>query len=211
MLVIDEAPAPCFNGRMVKAVIFDLNGVFIQSPKLSDRFQERFGIPASDFLLVLKEIMARVRTPGAGDAFAYWQPYLKVWSIELTKGEFFNFWFSAEKEVPEMVELARNLKNRGVKVFILSNNFVERAAYYDANFPFLREVADTVYYSWQTGFVKPNPEAYRKILSDNNLKPEECVYFDDAQENIDAAKSLGIASFRYQGSGETKERVKQLL
>lgn len=195
---------------MVKAVIFDLNGVFIQSPKLSDRFQERFGIPASDFLPVLKEIMAKVRLPGAGDAFAYWQPYLDVWGAKLSKEEFFKFWFSAEKEVPEMISLARDLKIRGVKVFILSNNFVERAAYYNANFPFLKEVIDTLSYSWQTGFVKPNPEAYKKVLADNNLKPGECVYFDDAQENASVAQSLGMRAFHFTNPHDVRKHIEEL-
>ena len=35
---------------MIKAIIFDLNGVFIKSPKLSDRFKERFNVSENDFL-----------------------------------------------------------------------------------------------------------------------------------------------------------------
>ena len=34
---------------MIKAVIFDLNGIFIQSPKLSDRFKD-FNIDTALFL-----------------------------------------------------------------------------------------------------------------------------------------------------------------
>jgi len=39
----------------MKAIIFDLNGVFIESPYLSDRFAVRFGVPKQDFLIVLKK------------------------------------------------------------------------------------------------------------------------------------------------------------
>ena len=98
-----------------------------------------------------------------------------------------------------MIELVKKLRNRGVKIFVLSNNFVERANYYKKTFPFLEEIFDKVYYSWQTGFVKPNPEAYKKLLADNNLKPEECIYFDDSKENIEVAKKLGIQSFVFEG------------
>ncbi|KKQ96345.1 MAG: hypothetical protein UT42_C0035G0004 [Candidatus Falkowbacteria bacterium GW2011_GWA2_39_24] len=95
---------------MIKATIFDLNGIFIQSPNLSDRFKESFGVETKDFLLALKEIMAKVRKPDVEDAFNYWKPYLQKWNINLTKENFFNFWFSAEKEVPELTELARQIK-----------------------------------------------------------------------------------------------------
>ena len=184
---------------MTKAIIFDLNGVFIQSPYLSDRFQEKFGISSEKFLPVLKEIMAKTRKSDAGDSFNYWKPYLKKWGVELTKEQFFDFWFNGERKMPEMIELTKELKYKGVKIFILSNNFIERADYYKKTFPFLKEIFDKVYYSWQTGFVKPDPEAYKKLLADNNLKPEECIYFDDSKENIEVAKKLGIQSFIFEG------------
>lgn len=191
---------------MIKAVIFDLNGIFIQSPRLSDRFREKFGIPTEEFLPVLKEIMAKVRKPGAGPSFVYWKPYLEKWGINLTREKFFDFWFGAEKAIPELIEMARQMKAKGFKLFILSDNFMERAAYYGKNFPFLN-IFDKVYYSWQTGFVKPDPEAFKNLLSENNLKPEECIYFDDSAENIEAADSLGIKAFLFEGT----ERVKSML
>ncbi len=194
---------------MIKAIIFDLNGVFIQSPYLSDRFQEKFGISAEKFLPVLKEIMAKARKPNADNSFNYWKPYLKKWGVELTEKQFFDFWFKAEKKAPEMIELAEKLKDRGVKIFILSNNFIERADYYKKTFPFIEEFFDKVYYSWQTGFVKPDPEAYKKLLADNNLKPKECIYFDDSKENIEVAKKLGIKSFLFEGIDNIKRLLKE--
>ena len=59
---------------MLKAVIFDLNGVFILSPKLSERFEKDFGIVSEIFLPRLNEIMEWVRKPQAGPAFDYWEP-----------------------------------------------------------------------------------------------------------------------------------------
>jgi len=197
----------------IKTIIFDLNGVFVRSEKLSDRFKEKFGVSSDDFLPALKEIMAKVRLPDAEDAFSYWKPCLDMWGVNLSRDDFFNFWFSGEKEAPAMIELARTLKGKGVKIFILSNNFKERTAYYDAQFPFLREVADKVYYSWQTGFVKSGPEAYKKLLADNKLKPEECLFFDDSQENVELARTLGIKSFIFGGIDKTREvlRAEKIL
>ncbi len=191
---------------MNKAIIFDLNGVFIQSPKLSERFFAELGVPTDEFLPALKEIMAKVRLPNAGSSYNYWKPYLEKWNIDLSEAEFFDFWFGAEKENKEMVGLARELKAKGYKIFILSNNFIERARYYDQQFPFLKEISDKVYYSWQTGFVKPDPEAYRFLLTENNLKPEDCTYFDDSQENIEVARELNIKAYMFKNlAGLEKE------
>ena len=192
---------------MIKAVIFDLNGVFIQSPKLSDRFHEKFGVPPTEFVVALKDIMPKVRLPNAGNTFSYWKPCLDKWSIGLSEEEFFDFWFSAEKEDEEMVVLARELKAKGLRIFILSNNFAERANFYAKNFSFLKEISDKIYYSWKTGFVKPNIEAYRLILSENNLKPEECVYFDDVEENIKVASSLRVNSYIFKDAETTRKII----
>jgi phosphoserine phosphatase len=110
---------------MIKAIIFDLNGIFIQSPKLSDRFHDKFGVSIEEFLPVLKEIMAIVRKPNAGHAFNYWKSYLERWGVNLTKEQFFDFWFSAEKENTELVKTAKQIKKKGIKIFILSNNFLQ--------------------------------------------------------------------------------------
>lgn len=193
---------------MIKVIIFDLNGVVIQSPKFSDIFCVKFGVPVENFLPALKEIMAKVRQPNAGSAFAYWKPYLDKWGTTLSEKEFFDFWFSSEKENTEMTELAKNLRQRGIKLFILSNNFAERTKYYDEHFPFLKELFEKVYYSWQTGFIKPDPRALKNLLDENNLKPEECAYFDDSEANIQVATNLGIKSFIFRNAKNTEEITK---
>jgi len=192
---------------MIEAVVFDLNGVFIQSPRLSDRFEEKFHVSGDKFYDVLQEIMPKVRKPRAEDSFNYWKPHLKDWGLNLNKEQFFDFWFSGEKEVPEMINLARKVKENGTKIFILSNNFTERAKYYDENFPFLKDF-DKVYYSWQTGFVKPDLEAYKNLLRENNLQPEQCLYFDDSAKNIKAASSLGIISYLFKDTQDLQAILK---
>lgn len=191
---------------MIKAVIFDLNGVFIKSPKLSDRFKERFNVSENDFLMALKEIMSKVRLPKANDIFSYWKPYLLKWELDLSKKDFLDFWFSVEKEDKEMINFARKLKKKGLKIFILSNNFAERTNYYSQNFHFFN-IFDKVYYSWQTGFVKPDIEAYKNILKDNNLKSEEVVYVDDSKENIESASRLGIKGILFENLEQIKEQL----
>jgi len=191
--------------QMIKAIIFDLNGIFIQSPNLSARFQEKFGVPIEEFLSALKVIMPKVRKFNKGNNFAYWKPFLEKWNVNLTEEKFFNFWFSGEKENLKLVELAKQIKKKGIKIFILSNNFKERSNYYLDNFQFLKEIPDKIYFSWQTGFVKPDPKAFENLLSENNLKPEECLYFDDSERNIEVANGLGINAFLFKDIEDFKK------
>lgn len=195
---------------MTKAIIFDLNGVFIQSRKLSDRYKKEFGVSDEEFMPALNEVLDKARLPNAGDSFLLWKPYLEKWNINFSREEFFDFWFSAEKENPEMITLAKKIKEQGIKIFILSNNFKERTEYYNAHFPFIKEISDGVYYSWQTGFLKSNIRAYQNLLSKNGLKGEDCVYFDDKEENIKLASGLGMKSFVFKDAKDT-ENILNLL
>lgn len=192
---------------MISAVIFDLNGVFIKGPKLNEVFRDKFGISAEQFLPVLTDVMAKIRLPNADDSFKYWQPHFQKWGLEIARQDFFNLWFFSEKEVPEMIALARELKEQGLKILIFSNNFVERSEYYGRQFPFLKEIFDKIYYSWQTGLVKPDPRAFENLLTKEGLRPEECLYFDDKQENIETAKNLRIQAFLFEGANKTREIV----
>lgn len=197
--------------KNIKAIIFDLNGVFTLSRKLSDRFREDFGIGEEVFLPVLKEIMAQVRKPGARDMYSYWQPHLEKWKVPLNENQFLNYWFASEKENSEMIEIAEELKRKGITLFILSNNLRERTKYYNEQFSFLNTLFEKVYYSWQTGFIKPDRRAYQLVLEENNLRPEECLYFDDSQTNVDVATALGIESYLFVGSADVKQKLSEVL
>jgi putative hydrolase of the HAD superfamily len=195
---------------MIKAAIFDLNGIFLQSPKLSDRFQKDFGVPTSAFLPKLSEIMDKVRQPNAGKAFDYWQPVLKEWNVNFSEQEFWDYWFKAEIPSETMIAFARELRSKGIRVFILSNNFKERADYY-GHYPWIHDVVGKAYFSWQTGFVKPDPRAWGLILKENGLKPEECIYFDDQEKNLKAAEGVGITSFMFTSEAELEKILRKII
>ncbi len=192
---------------MLKAIIFDLNGVFVKSHEfLSERILRDFRIPEDKFIPVLNHVLNQARKPEVTESWSLWEPELKNLGIKFTREEWWDYWFRYEREDISMLNLARELKAQGMKIFIISNNFVERANYYRENFSFayLKETADKIYFSFETGFKKPDPEAYLNILRENDLNPEDCIYFDNAPENIEAANRLGIESYLFENSVITK-------
>jgi len=195
---------------MIKAIIFDLNGIFIQSPMLSERVAKDFGVPVPEFLGELGSIMDKVRKPGAGESFQYWEPQLRKWGITLNEQEFWDFWFKAETVSEPMIAFARTLKQKGLKVFLLSNNFKERAGYY-GQYPWLTDTVEKAYFSYETGLVKPDPKAWQLVLGENQLKPEECLYFDDQEKNTRAAESIGIKSFVFTGQSVLESEINKLI
>ena len=39
---------------------------------------------------------------------------------------------------------------------------------------------------------KPEPEIFLELLRCEGAEPQDCIFFDDSQENCDAARSMGI-------------------
>lgn len=189
---------------MSKTAIFDLNGVFLISPYLSTRFVGKYGVPREKFLLALSKVMAVARQPGLNSSYALWAPYLDEWNVDLSEDAFFYFWFSAEKENTEMVALAKELKTHDWNLVLLSNNFKERCVYYRQEFDFLT-LFDRVYFSWETGLVKPDIVCYERIMRDFGVVADDCYYFDDSEKNIAVASSLGIHSYLFKDASTTRK------
>ncbi|MDP3639635.1 MAG: hypothetical protein Q8R53_00335 [Nanoarchaeota archaeon] len=195
---------------MIKAVIFDVNGVFLESGFLSNRLAKDFSVPALEVVAALKAIMPLVRRPEAPSCYQLWEPYLQRWNVSLDEKEFFDYWFSGEHLVPEMVRYTQQLRKK-VNVFLLSNNFRERTIYYRQQYPELFAAVNKAYFSWETGYVKPEESAWKNILTENKLVPKQCVYFDNDEENVAAARGLGLHAEHWKGLKRAKGVLEKLL
>ena len=95
-------------------------------------------------------------------------------------------------------------------VITLSNNFKERADYY-GHYPWMHDAMDKTYFSWQTGLVKPDIEAWKLVLKEFSLAPSEALYFDDQEKNLNAAESLGIKAFMFTTPEDARATIEVAL
>lgn len=51
---------------------------------------------------------------------------------------------------------------------------------------------EKVYYSYEMGLRKPQPEIFTTIMNKHDLSPKRTLFVDDKKENTDAAESLGL-------------------
>lgn len=96
------------------------------------------------------------------------------------------------------IPMIQDLKDKGYKVYYLSNwsawthNLLQEAGKFD----FL-ELMDGGVFSYDAGYMKPNEEIYKILLNKYKINPEEAVFFDDTEENIEAANKLGIQGIHF--------------
>lgn len=97
--------------------------------------------------------------------------------------------------LPDGLALLETLDAAGIPLYALTNWSAETFPYARANFPLLGRFRD-ILVSGEIGLIKPDPAFYRlmfdRIARDlPDLQPEELVFIDDVEHNVQAARALG--------------------
>lgn len=87
--------------------------------------------------------------------------------------------------------LIDKLKDKGIKVLVLSNYGRDAYEASEKIFEFLKHIDGGVI-SCYVKTVKPEPEIYDAIIEKYGLDPAKALFFDDRLENVHAARSKGI-------------------
>ena len=98
----------------------------------------------------------------------------------------------------KLVAMILKLKSRGFKTILLTNSnvgFFERMIH--PKYPQFKDLFDDIIISSEIGMTKPGKDIYLYALKKNGLKPEESLFIDDSQINVDGAIELGINGFLY--------------
>lgn len=105
----------------------------------------------------------------------------------------------------KMKELLEELHKK-FKLYILSNQMSYRTTYIkeheDIHF------FDKLFFSSEIMFIKPDARAFQHVLREINAKPEECIFIDDLEKNVDAARELGIDGILFTNIAKLIEDLK---
>ena len=101
----------------------------------------------------------------------------------------------------EKIKKIKELREKGYRVVMLSNtndghwDEIERkfTAVAGEN---IEECFDALYLSYKMHRRKPEEEIFLELLTNEKAKPEDCIFFDDSQENCEAARSIGITAVK---------------
>jgi putative hydrolase of the HAD superfamily len=114
---------------------------------------------------------------------------------------------------PEMIAYVRDLRDRGLRTALLTNNVREWEPRWRALLPEIDEVFEVVVDSAFVGARKPEPEIYRLTLErlGGGVEPHECVFVDDLEPNCDTARRLGMAAVRFESFDQARAAVEEVL
>lgn len=194
--------------------MFDADGVVIHSEMFSVQYQKEYDVSGDDMTPFFKGDFQDCMI-GKADLIEVVSPRLAKWKRKGTVHEFLQFRFKSEHSVDErMVANIKNLRKKGIRCYLATNQEKYRAQYMKKDMGF-EELFDTVFSSAEIRHKKPDKEFYKFVLheikKEYEIDPDEIMYFDDTQENVVEAKKLGIDAHLYQNIEEFERLVKRVV
>lgn len=114
--------------------------------------------------------------------------------------------FAGFERVDAMYDMLRGVRGHGLRTCLLSNswsNTYPRDGW--------DEVFDAVVISGEVGMRKPEPRIFHHALGRIGLSGEECVFIDDIEANIVAARALGISGIHHRDPDTTITELESVL
>lgn len=186
----------------IKNIIFDFGNVLfdLASGSISAHFQSYLGDKALEMRAQLNRdnVFNRYET-GHLSTTEFVTAIRQASGEMLTEEQVHTAWNSILLGMPaERFELLRRLRGR-YRVFLLSNindlhaTWIEAYMAREHRLPdFLTRYFDKVYYSHEVNMRKPDPAIFQHVLSGAGLVAGETVFIDDLEENVEAARSVGM-------------------
>ena len=118
--------------------------------------------------------------------------------------EAFDNWIFNLTPVPGMQNLIKELKNKGAKLYLISNISIGFAQNYHKS-EWINEILscfDGLILSGTINLVKPDKAIFEYALNKYNLKACECIFIDDNITNTRSAEKLGIKTYHFDGNAE---------
>lgn len=111
-----------------------------------------------------------------------------------------DLWHTNLTPVEGMPQVIERLEYRQYKLYLLSNTSLRFLKFYK-NVK-MWENFDGFLISAKEKLLKPDTAIYQLLCSRFHLVPEECMFIDDLQINIDGAESAGLHGHRFAGAEE---------
>lgn len=199
---------------MIKSVIFDIGNVLVDFT-WEKAFYD-FGLEGEAFEKVAN---ATVRHPGWLELDR--GSITKEEAIEIFSNEVPEYREYIERIYQELVKLLeqydyaipwiQELKERGYKVYILSNwSKPAHEACVDNALNFL-PLVDGAVLSYQEHLVKPDEKIYELICTRYEINPKEAVFLDDVIKNIEGARAYGLHAIHFQSYQQARAQLEELL
>ena len=206
---------------MIRAVISDFGGV-LTSPLIESflAYQDESGVRFEDLGRAMMRIAER---SGEHPLFELEKGHLSeaefLAAIEaelegdVKLGSLRETYFAHLQPNAPMIGYMRELRDRGLRMALLTNNVREWEPHWRSKLPELDEIFEIVVDSAFVGMRKPERGIYELTLErlGDDVRAEQCVFVDDTDVNCEAAEGLGMRAVRFHGADQAIAELEGIL
>ncbi len=197
---------------MIKAVIFDVGGVLHVNAHLDivKDISKEFNI---DYVLsenTYKELIPLLVT-GKITEKEFWKKFINriQFAGDLPQLSLFIRTYNKNFKInDDVIMIVNKLKKKNYKLCVLSNTITAHTEYNKKRN--IYKYFDNLIFSHETGLSKPDPRFFKLALEQLSVSAFEAVFIDDLEENVNAAKSLGINAILFISSDQLKSDLNKL-
>lgn len=186
----------------IDTVMFDFGGVLVDlDERLCVKAFSDLGVPnITDYInkYCQEGMFSKIET-GEISANTFYQEVRKMFDIEVTDSQIDEAWNAFLVSIPESkLNLLRELRKH-YRVIMLSNtnsiHFEQRAMKeFSKQGLTLADYFDHCYLSYRLKLAKPDERIFRYVLKKEGALPQNILFIDDGEQNIETAKSLGFVT-----------------
>jgi len=197
----------------IKAVIFDFGGVLLRTedPGGRRRWETRLGLQTGELdRIVFGSDTTDRSMVGLATQEDVWQRVAARLGLddetlqELRR----DFWSGDQLDV-ELVQFVRGLHRR-YKTAILSNAWPGARQAFVQRFG-LGDAVDEIIVSSEECIAKPDARIYRIAAERLGVAPQEALFVDDMEENVEAARAIGMRGIRFSNTRQAIAEIQKHL
>ncbi len=107
-----------------------------------------------------------------------------------------NDWASILSPIQGSIAILYELKNRGFKLYLLSN-FHKTAFLHVLSKNLFFENFDGMTVSYTKNLIKPSREIFEELCKDHGIDPNNSIFIDDTLSNVNTAKEIGFKTVHF--------------
>ena len=195
----------------IQAVLFDADGV-LQEPVEGgrERLASLCGVPSRKEEFVTDFLSAEMPClRGDADMTEVIGEVLKRWNSPYSVEQAIETHTKIVAMNPESIEVVSDLRKSGVPAYLATNQHEYRARYMSEVFGYV-DIFDGEFYSCRLGTKKPDPNYFHAVLESLPIPAERLLFIDDRDQNVAAARSVGIHGVEYEIS-EGVQALREIL
>ena len=197
---------------MIKVIYFDLGKVIVDFDyALAIReLMKVTSLPLGEVTAVLSDnSLINEYETGKISTAEFYRLVSQRLQLEVPLERFKQLWGSMFLPQPLLSEsFLQSLKKR-YRLSLLSNTNEIHFEFVEGRYPILSCIEERVL-SYQVGCMKPDEKIYHAAVAKAEVVPEEILFTDDRQENINAARSIGIQAIQFQSEDQLKRDMNVL-